>query len=170
MTSFNQPAPGTESSVPVAGTPQPNPAQVAALQSMWAAMNSLAQAQGPPLPLMATPVATPATPAPTQPVTLQTPPLPAAPCKHRFSHPWSLGRRLPLPCGPVGPLMPIAEEDQSERIWYCITRGLYVGITLNNPLALTAVIGVSGGAMKGHKTQSKALAAFNECWPSTWFW
>jgi hypothetical protein len=58
--------------------------------------------------------------------------------------------------------MPIAEEDQSERIWYCITRGLYVGITLNNPLALAAVIGVSGGAMKGHKTQSKALAAFNE--------
>jgi hypothetical protein len=58
--------------------------------------------------------------------------------------------------------MPVAEEDHSERIWYCITRDLYVGITLNNSLALAAVIGVSCGAMKGHKTQSKALAMFNE--------
>jgi hypothetical protein len=58
--------------------------------------------------------------------------------------------------------MPIAEEDNSERLWYAITRGLYVGITLNNPLALAAVLGVSGSAMKGHKTQAKALAVFNE--------
>jgi hypothetical protein len=58
--------------------------------------------------------------------------------------------------------MPIAEDDTSERMWYCISRGLYVGITLSNPLALAAVVGVSGSSMKGHKTQAKAVAAFNE--------
>jgi hypothetical protein len=40
------------------------------------------------------------------------------------------------------PLMPIAEDDISECLWYCISRGLYVGITLSNPLALAAVVGV----------------------------
>jgi hypothetical protein len=54
------------------------------------------------------------------------------------------------------------EEDNSKRLWYAITHSLYVGITLSNPLALVAVLGVSGSAMKGHKMQAKALAVINE--------
>jgi hypothetical protein len=35
-------------------------------------------------------------------------------------------------------------------------------VTLNNSLALAAVVGVSRSAMKSHKTQELAVAAFNE--------
>ncbi|KAJ7884912.1 hypothetical protein B0H13DRAFT_2343483 [Mycena leptocephala] len=131
MTSFTQPAPGTDSPVPVAGS-QPNPAQVAALQSMWAAMNSLAQAQAPQPPL-------PCLPRP--PPRLKFLPLPpTASAGFRTRGPWVVGALYHVV--PSGPLMPIAEDDTSERMWYCISRGLYVGITLSNPLALAAVVGV----------------------------
>ncbi|KAJ7907522.1 hypothetical protein B0H13DRAFT_1879462 [Mycena leptocephala] len=156
MTSFNRPAPGTESSVPEAGAPQPNPAQVTALQSVWAAMNTFAQAQGPPRPVTATPVADAETCRAPDPRPLCSPPTTA----FRTGGPWVVGSLYHVV--PAAPLMPIAEEDNSECLWYAITRGLYVGITLNNPLTLAAVLGISGSAMKGHKTQAKALAVFNK--------
>ncbi|KAJ7798996.1 hypothetical protein B0H13DRAFT_1933426 [Mycena leptocephala] len=172
MTSFTQPAPGTDSPVPVAGS-QPNPAQVAALQSMWVAMNSLAQAQvaAAPQPPVAsappavtlpaapmTPAPMPATPTPASQVPAAPPP--TASTGFRTRGPWVVGALYHVV--PSGPLMPIAEDDTSERMWHCISRGLYVGITLSNPLALTTVVSISGSSMKGHKTQAKAVAAFNE--------
>ncbi|KAJ7930225.1 hypothetical protein B0H13DRAFT_2309928 [Mycena leptocephala] len=61
--------------------------------------------------------------------------------------------------------MPIAEDEHTggdAPSWYAITRGLYVGITLSNALAVSAVVGVCGSSMKGYTTQAFALAAFNE--------
>jgi hypothetical protein len=62
--------------------------------------------------------------------------------------------------------MPIAEpalpEGADSPAWYAITRGLYVGVTLCNPLAVNAVSGVPRSGMKGYKSQALALAAFNE--------
>jgi hypothetical protein len=65
---------------------------------------------------------------------------------------------------PTGPLIAVAEDETVEEhpLWYCITKGLYVGITLNNALALGAVSGVSRCAMKSFKSQVQALASFNE--------
>jgi hypothetical protein len=56
---------------------------------------------------------------------------------------------------------PDAVEGE-EKQWYAITRGLYVGVTLSNSLAVNAVSGVSRSSMKGHATQALAAAAFNE--------
>jgi hypothetical protein len=53
-------------------------------------------------------------------------------------------------------------EGESVPLWYCISRGHYVGVTLNRTLAINAVLGVSGNAMKSHKSQVLAVAAFNE--------
>jgi hypothetical protein len=63
---------------------------------------------------------------------------------------------------PGGPLAPIAEENETSGDWYCIHKGLYVGVTLSHALATNAVVGVSNSGMKGYKTQVAALAAFNE--------
>jgi hypothetical protein len=56
--------------------------------------------------------------------------------------------------------MPIVEDehiDEDTSPWYAITRGLYVGITLSNALAINAVVGICSSRMKGYATQ-----AFNE--------
>ncbi|KAJ7837458.1 hypothetical protein B0H13DRAFT_2368129 [Mycena leptocephala] len=54
------------------------------------------------------------------------------------------------------------EEGAQGPTWYCITRGHYIGVTTSNALAINAVVGVSASTMKGHKTQAKAVHAFNE--------
>ncbi|KAJ7441678.1 hypothetical protein B0H11DRAFT_1749663, partial [Mycena galericulata] len=53
-------------------------------------------------------------------------------------------------------------ENQETPLWYAVTKGRYVGVHLNHPMALNAVVGVSGNAMKSYKTQALALTAFNE--------
>ncbi|KAJ7430875.1 hypothetical protein B0H11DRAFT_2389626 [Mycena galericulata] len=67
---------------------------------------------------------------------------------------------------PAGPLLPVAEEprdaDDEGPIWYCITKAKYVGVHLSQPMAINAVLGVPGNAMKSYKTQALAVAAFNE--------
>ncbi|KAJ7903970.1 hypothetical protein B0H13DRAFT_2334984 [Mycena leptocephala] len=67
---------------------------------------------------------------------------------------------------PTAPLRMVAEDELEEGAqgptWYCITRGHYIGVTTSNALAINAVVGVSASTMKGHKTQAKAVQAFNE--------
>ncbi|KAJ6518241.1 hypothetical protein C8R47DRAFT_1205305 [Mycena vitilis] len=161
MTANNQPTSGTVSSVPGGGGIQPpSPAQAAALQTMWAAMTALSQ--GHPAP-SSPDVAAPATPdgsAPADaPPAAGAPSLRPAPTAFRSSAPWVAGALYHVV--PAAALVSIP-EDGDETDWYAIYRGLYVGITLNNALATAAVVGVSGSSMKGHKTQDRALAAFNE--------
>ncbi|KAJ7836465.1 hypothetical protein B0H14DRAFT_2589682 [Mycena olivaceomarginata] len=74
------------------------------------------------------------------------------------------GGWLPNPRS-LGPLVAIAEPpvaEGEEPLWYCVTRGKHVGLTINNALAMAAVVGVSRSSMKSYKTQALALAAFNE--------
>ncbi|KAJ7105138.1 hypothetical protein C8R43DRAFT_1140639 [Mycena crocata] len=92
-------------------------------------------------------------------------PIVAAPAPIGFltTGPWVAGGLYVVV--PTGPLLPIAEPEYAVDegpIWYCITKGKYVGLTLSNALALSAVVGVSGGTMKGYKAQTEALATFNE--------
>lgn len=66
---------------------------------------------------------------------------------------------------PTGPLVAVAEPpiaEGEEPLWYCVTRSKHVGLTINNALAMAAVVGVSRSSMKSYKTQALALAAFNE--------
>ncbi|KAJ7031437.1 hypothetical protein C8F04DRAFT_897630, partial [Mycena alexandri] len=53
-------------------------------------------------------------------------------------------------------------DEESSPIWYSITKGTFIGVTLSNHMALAATVGVSGSRMKGYKSQVLALAAFNE--------
>jgi hypothetical protein len=52
-------------------------------------------------------------------------------------------------------------DDGQERLWYCITKGRYVGVTTVNALAMAAVTGVSSASMISHKTQASAIGSFN---------
>ncbi|KAJ7105444.1 hypothetical protein C8R43DRAFT_1140771 [Mycena crocata] len=66
---------------------------------------------------------------------------------------------------PGGPLLPVAEPEYTgddAPLWYCITKGMFVGVTLSQGLASTATTGVRASAMKSYKTQIGALDAFNE--------
>ncbi|KAJ7805455.1 hypothetical protein B0H14DRAFT_3485131 [Mycena olivaceomarginata] len=92
-----------------------------------------------------------------------TPPT-VAPPGFQNQGPWVAGALyLVVPSGPLA-AVPEAEpaEGEAPPPWYCITRGKHVGVMLNNSLALAAVVGVSRSAMKSHKTQELAVAAFNE--------
>ncbi|KAJ7301533.1 hypothetical protein DFH08DRAFT_986302 [Mycena albidolilacea] len=156
MALLNSPAPGTESSVPGAVNDQ----TVAALQSLWAAMQQAVTT--PPAPLAANSV-----PAITTPSTAAPPVIPtsstAAPSANALptGGPWVAGTIYHVV--PPTPLVPTLEgENESEGPWYSITRGLHVGVTLSNPIAVGAIAGVSRSAMAKHKTQAQAIAAFNE--------
>ncbi|KAJ6465536.1 hypothetical protein C8R47DRAFT_1079315 [Mycena vitilis] len=171
MTAHNQSTPATDTSAPGVATP----AQVAALQTMWAAMTTLTQGQAPasPPPVVAAPatmdeaalgdeappLSLAAAPTPALTPTVNATPSVPAPTAFRSRGPWVVGAVYHVV--PAAPLVPIL-EDGDEDSWYAIYRGLYVGITLNNALASAAVVGVSGSSMKSHKTQDRALAAFNE--------
>ncbi|KAJ7825681.1 hypothetical protein B0H13DRAFT_1918550 [Mycena leptocephala] len=167
MTNFPQPSSGT-ASVPVAAfafPPNTDPAAIANFQNLWAAMTALSQGQAPapaPAPALAAPVQTAAPPVPTTAPVVQSP-APAAPVGFRTRGPWVAGALYTVV--PTAPLMPIAEDEhvgEDASPWYAITRGLYVGVTLSNALAVNAVVGVRGSGMKGYATQALALAAFNE--------
>jgi hypothetical protein len=61
---------------------------------------------------------------------------------------------------PTGPLTAVV-DDGADRLWYCITKGRYVGVTSVNALAMAGVTGVSSASMISHKTQAAALGSFN---------
>ncbi|KAJ7205084.1 hypothetical protein C8J57DRAFT_1259101 [Mycena rebaudengoi] len=71
---------------------------------------------------------------------------------------WGLGSLKA--CTSLFPWPPFV-DDGEERLWYCITKGTYVGITTINALAISAVSGVSSSSMVSHKTQAAAVASFN---------
>ncbi|KAJ7435120.1 hypothetical protein B0H11DRAFT_2257619 [Mycena galericulata] len=150
MTTF--PSAAGTGSVPVAASQRNNTNNAAALQLLSAAMVSSLR----PLRLSTTRLLWLPTQLPPTLTLFQLLPLPARlqPAFSPMARGWRGGFYVVIP---PAPLLPIAEP-----IWYCITKGRYVGVTLNNALALAAVVGVSGGNMKGYKTQALALAAFNE--------
>ncbi|KAJ7812690.1 hypothetical protein B0H13DRAFT_1926024 [Mycena leptocephala] len=130
MTNFAPTTSGTETSVPVAGLPFAIPR----------AATAPVQVAPPPV------VSTPAPVAPTSVPTVAPPPTPAG---FRTHGPWVVGALYTVV--PSGPLLLIAEPDAvegEEKQWYAITRGLYVGVTLSNSLAVNAVSGVSRSGMK----------------------
>ncbi|KAJ7152748.1 hypothetical protein C8R43DRAFT_1127202 [Mycena crocata] len=136
-------------SVPAAATTQGSDINAAALQHLNAAMLSLSQAH-----------ASPPAPAPVSQPPAPPPNLPAAPVGFQNHGPWLAGGMYVVV--PTGPLLPAAQAPGSDDTWYCITKGHYVGITTSNALALNAVVGVTGNAMKSYKSQSLALLAFND--------
>ncbi|KAJ7477127.1 hypothetical protein B0H11DRAFT_2234604 [Mycena galericulata] len=146
------PAAGT-GSVPAAALPQSTD-NVVALQYLSAAMASLSQASPAPAPST-----TVAAPAPAAPVV-------AAPAPAGFltQGPWVAGGLYVVV--PSSSLLPIAEappaNEDDAPTWYCITKGRYVGVTLSNSLAVASIVNISGGTMKGYKTQALALQAFND--------
>ncbi|KAJ7886985.1 hypothetical protein B0H13DRAFT_2342626 [Mycena leptocephala] len=167
MTNFPQSSSGT-ASVPVAAfafPPNSDPAAIANFQNMWAAMTALSQGQvlpPAPAPVFAAPVQTATPEVPTAVPVVQNP-VPPAHVGFHTRGPWVAGALYTVV--PTAPLMPIAEDEHTggdAPSWYAITRGLYVGITLSNALAVNAVVGVRGSGMKGYTTQASALAAFNE--------
>jgi hypothetical protein len=81
-----------------------------------------------------------------------------APSVLRTSGPWVVeGLYLVVPTGPLTAIV----DDGAEHLWYCITKGRYVGVTTVNALAIAAVSGVSSGSMISHKTQALAVGSFN---------
>ncbi|KAJ7436457.1 hypothetical protein B0H11DRAFT_2256162 [Mycena galericulata] len=59
---------------------------------------------------------------------------------------------------PTAPLLPGHDHGGG---WYGVIRGRAVGLTLNNALAVNAVLGVSNHSMKSFKTLTQALDVFN---------
>ncbi|KAJ7830848.1 hypothetical protein B0H13DRAFT_1915746 [Mycena leptocephala] len=186
MTSFPF-ASGTEShSVPdAASVPASGSGNAAALQLLTAALATLTQAQAPaqsPAPAVAPPAPAPVTPeavtepampvplAPADPVVAPPAPLVApAPAAletpiFRTTGPWVAGALYIVV--PTSAMAAIVEEappfGDPTPVWYCITKGRFIGVTLSNALALSATVGVSGFAMKGYKTQAIAVGVFNQ--------
>ncbi|KAJ7117330.1 hypothetical protein C8R43DRAFT_960628 [Mycena crocata] len=166
MTTFPPAASGTES-VPVAAS-SGDASTVAALNILNAAVASLTQAQASQAADAAAAAAQGSSPAV---AVVQAVPLPSlvpvpTPPVHTpnagfLTHgPWVV-KSLYLVV-PTAPLMAVVEADEEDKYWYAITSGRWVGITLNNTLAVRAVTGARGSHMKGYKTQAEALAAFNE--------
>ncbi|KAJ7797605.1 hypothetical protein B0H14DRAFT_2618829 [Mycena olivaceomarginata] len=156
MTHLNSPAPGTGNSVPEAVNKDQT---TAALQAMWAAMQQLGQGAGRHLfcsPLRLWPPPRPRLPRPPPALRSRHPRVPLLPPAHGslalFYH--------VVPPTPLG--LTTFGENEPEGPWYSITRGLHVGVTINNAIAVGAISGVSRGAMSKHKTQPQAVAAFNE--------
>ncbi|KAJ7751469.1 hypothetical protein B0H14DRAFT_3513253 [Mycena olivaceomarginata] len=187
MTSFTPAAPGAEGhpSAPVAALPAGNdPETVAALHTLVLALSHTrvtspespaaaavpATAPPPAAALPAAPVAAPAAVAAAPATVVAASAVVAAPAVAAPAHvgfqtrgPWVAGALFLVV--PTGPLTHIPEDpapEGLETLWYCITRGKYIGLTTNNSLAMAAVIGVSRSSMKSYKTQALAVAAFNE--------
>ncbi|KAJ6525809.1 hypothetical protein DFH09DRAFT_1328827 [Mycena vulgaris] len=166
MTSFTAAAPGTVP-VPETANSRTDGPTVGAMQAMLrAALASLDAAPQPTA--LSTDQDTPGDliqeEVPAAPM-LATPPIAAtvvpAPTGFLTQGPWVVGSLYVVV--PTGPLLPINTGLSDEQaVWYCITRGHYVGITLSNLLALAAVVGVSASNMKGYHGQALAIAAFNE--------
>ncbi|KAJ6503114.1 hypothetical protein DFH09DRAFT_1335501 [Mycena vulgaris] len=156
-------APPVVTAIPPATMASAHAQTVAALQALLASMTSntsdpssaQTEAPAPPAGLSVIPVALPiATPTPSPAVT-------PAPGMFLTRGPWVAGSLYQVvPGGPLTHIVEAAGDDQP--LWYCITRGHYVGVTLSHALALAAVVRVSGSAMKSYKTQVLAVEAFNE--------
>ncbi|KAJ7138903.1 hypothetical protein C8R46DRAFT_1047155 [Mycena filopes] len=179
---------GTDSPVPEAGVFEATASNAAALQEMRDAMTALKLAPGSArlLPVKATmetfplpqdfasppcvdasllvPAPVVALPDPAIPVASPSlPSLPSvapAPGLFRTGGPWIAGALYHVV--PSGPLLPVPQDEDEDGLWYCITSGTFVGVTLSQALASKAVVGVPRSGMKSHKTQARALAAFNE--------
>ncbi|KAK7012745.1 hypothetical protein R3P38DRAFT_3208579 [Favolaschia claudopus] len=173
MTDLNFPAPGTAPSVPGAHPPHVDVPDVNTLARMLHAMVTLSGASAATPPNTSQPSApAPAAPAPVVPVAVVSTPAvvapPVAPPAHpglRTSGPWLVGELyivVPPQHLQAIPDPPLA-DDAEAPVWYAITKGRFVGVTLSNALALAAITGVSGGSMRKHKTQVLALGAFNTC-------
>ncbi|KAJ7244507.1 hypothetical protein C8J57DRAFT_1524984 [Mycena rebaudengoi] len=183
MTDLNQaPAPGT-GSVPAAGSAPPPAAgptavfqlltaALAALNGpgsdptavalLSAALAALALPSGGVSVAAVTPVAAPPSPMDTTPTAAAPAVVPvglaAPPLMLCTTGPWLVeGLYLVVPTGPLTAVV----DDGAEHLWYCITKGRYVGVTTVNALAIAAVSGVSSGSMISHKTQALAMASFN---------
>ncbi|KAK6980528.1 hypothetical protein R3P38DRAFT_2809194 [Favolaschia claudopus] len=167
MTSFDAPASGTANTVPGAAPPAYNPAEtIATLANMLNAMVNLSGGSAPsPSPASASPApavvaAAPVAAAPVAPTVAPA----VAPLSLRTQGPWLAGLLfivVPTQHLQAVPEDPIADGEE-HPVWYAITRGRHIGITLSNPFALAAIVGVSGGHMKKYKTQILALQAFND--------
>ncbi|KAJ7471336.1 hypothetical protein B0H11DRAFT_1913956 [Mycena galericulata] len=59
------------------------------------------------------------------------------------------------------PTAHLAKVRDNGEGWYAVIRGRAVGVTQDNALALSAVLGVSNNSMKSHKTLSAALFYFD---------
>ncbi|KAJ7704634.1 hypothetical protein B0H14DRAFT_2647593 [Mycena olivaceomarginata] len=110
----------------------------------------------------AAPVPANAAPASTAGPTATAPPAPAplSPLVPRATGPWEAGFVFSIV--PPQALTAIPVADGNEEVWYGIVRGKYVGVTQSQALALNAVLGVSNNSMRGYKTLSLALGAFND--------
>ncbi|KAJ7800485.1 hypothetical protein B0H14DRAFT_2616193 [Mycena olivaceomarginata] len=147
MTHLNSPAPGTGNSVPEAVNKGYVGSDAAAGPRCRSAPLLLPLRLWPRLGPLATPSPGPA---------IATPSSPAPP-----TSPWVAGAVYHVvPPTPLG--LTTFGENEPEGPWYSITRGLHVGVTINNAIAVGAISGVSRGAMSKHKTQPQAVAAFNE--------
>ncbi|KAJ7867028.1 hypothetical protein B0H13DRAFT_2352116 [Mycena leptocephala] len=187
MTSFPFAASGTEShSVPdAASIPASGSGNAAALQLLTAALATLTQAQAPaqsPAPAVAPPTPAPVTPEAVTEPAMSVPLMPADPVVappaplvapapaaletpiFRTTGPWVAGALYIVV--PTSTMAAIVEEappfGDPTPVWYCITKGRFIGITLSNALALSATVGVSGFAMKGYKMQAIAVGVFNQ--------
>jgi hypothetical protein len=82
----------------------------------------------------------------------------------RTTGPWVAGELYIVV--PTSTIVAIVEEappfGDPTSVWYCITKGRFIGVTLSNALALSATVGVSGFAMKGYKMQAIAVGVFNQ--------
>ncbi|KAJ7690904.1 hypothetical protein B0H14DRAFT_3532151 [Mycena olivaceomarginata] len=161
MTNVNQPAPGTGSSVPAAVNDSQH---IAAFQALLGAMLTLqGQAPTPAPPSAGSASVPPAPAAPNLPVPANVNAPTAAPPINelRTRGPWVAGTIYHV-VPPTPLVLTVEGENEPEGPWYTITRGLHVGVTVSNPIALGAVSGVSRSTMSKHKTQAQAVAAFNE--------
>ncbi|KAK7028699.1 hypothetical protein R3P38DRAFT_3190316 [Favolaschia claudopus] len=89
---------------------------------------------------------------------------PAVLAQLRTSAPWIFGSLyITIPPQHLSaipdPPLPAGEDFQ---YWYCISKGTFVGITLDQGLASLGTLGVSGATWKAHKSQAQALQAFNQ--------
>ncbi|KAK6974863.1 hypothetical protein R3P38DRAFT_3238633 [Favolaschia claudopus] len=89
---------------------------------------------------------------------------PAVLAQLRTSAPWIVGSLyITIPPQHLSaipdPPLPAGEDFQ---YWYCISKGTFVGITLDHGLASLGTLGVSGATWKAHKSQAQALQAFNQ--------
>ncbi|KAJ7172869.1 hypothetical protein C8R43DRAFT_1119702 [Mycena crocata] len=127
--------------------------RVAALNALQAAMTVLSQA-------VASPPASSAAGAVGSQTSAANPPAPVPAPAFLTRGPWVAGAVYLVV--PTGPLQHIHEDPASTELWYCITKGRYVGVILSHALAVAAVTGIGAGTMKSYKTQTLAVAAFNE--------
>ncbi|KAJ7022831.1 hypothetical protein C8F04DRAFT_1272129 [Mycena alexandri] len=73
-----------------------------------------------------------------------------------FTGPWVTGTLYG-----VVPLGPITAIPDSNEKWFAITRGRYVGLTINSAISLNAVTGVPSGLSERFNSQAEALQHFN---------